>query len=585
MSMPILKKAALAAAFVAAFAASPAQAAFTLSDYTVDGGWFNTAESGRGATLDYLRTGVGTGVVYIALYTFDNAGNGIWLSTSVPVHESEFRKTGIPLYRYNGGNFGTPFTPPAAGVQVATLEYNFESCSSLKLNITPAAGQTTLSPVSLTYTKGEAAAGKESFTCAYTQKFTACPAGTTAAPGGAERSCILSGTYTSNIRLTNDTTWILSGLVKIGTRNTAAAAITIDPGTRITGQGQTSDYLYVEPGSKIYANGLPYAPIVFTSPEDAAGQTPSPKDWGGIVVSGNAPTNCGATPCKSEFDTTLEFGGANAAESSGVLRYVQARYAGYVFAEGKEVNAFTFQGVGSGTVAEYLQAYRGGDDGVEFFGGTNNVKHLVVTEGGDDGIDWDLGWSGKVQYALVVNGVGLGQDRGIEAANSPTNSDATPRAIPTLSNLTFIGNNEGSHAIEFKQGSGGRIWNSVLSGFKTDCLFLTGAATYAAAGTPAALSGNTLVRNTFSNCTTNFGGDAAAPYTTEAFFNANTGNSTANAQLTGFLPAANSPVQTAAATVTVNGAKDDFFDVVPYAGAFGGPETNWTVGWTVGVNP
>lgn len=194
-----------------------------------------------------------------------------------------------------------------------------------------------------------------------------------------------------------------------------------------------------------------------------------------------------------------------------------------------------------------------------------------------------------MQYALIQHSAtaGQGQDRGIEAANSPTNSDATPRATPTLSNLTLIGNGQGSHAIEFKQGSGGRIWNSVLSGFKTDCLFFGGTATYTAAGTPTALSGTTLVRNSFANCTTNFGDDSTItpPYTTAAFYNANTGNSTADAQLTGFLPAANSPVQTAGAAVTVNGTKDDFFDVVPYAGAFGGADTNWTVGWTVGVNP
>jgi len=238
-------------------------------------------------------------------------------------------------------------------------------------------------------------------------------------------------------------------------------------------------------------------------------------------------------------------------------------------------------------VVDHIQAYRGGDDGVEFFGGTNNVKHLVVTEGGDDAIDWDLGWNGKVQYALVQHGAGLGEDRGIEAANNPNNPDATPRAAPTLSHLTLLGNARGSHGIELKQGSGGRIWNSIVTNFPTSCLFLTGAATYAAAGTPAAPSGATFVRNTILNCTSNFRQDADAPYTTETFFNSATGNSIANAALTGFLPADNSPALTAAAVVTTGApaAKDDFFDAVPHVGAFRGPSDNWTVGWTVGVNP
>ncbi len=588
MSFVKLKNTALAGVLLSVLGSGAAQAAFTLSDASVDGAWFNAQQGGRGADLDFVRTGVGTGVLFIAVYTYDAQGNPLFLATSVPVHETEFKKTGIPLYRFSGGSFGNAFTAPTRQEPAfATISYNFESCGELKLDITPTAAAGV--PVAnLVFNKGESAVGKTSQTCAYTRKFTACPAGTTAA-AGVERTCVLAGAYTTNLTLTNDTTWVLSGLVRVGNRNAANATLTIEPGTRITGQGQTSDYLYIEPGSKIMAEGLPFAPIVMTSPKDSAGQTPAPKDWGGLVVSGNAPTNCTGNVCDSEFDPTLKFGGTNTNESSGVLRYMQVRYAGYIFQANREVNSFTFQGVGSGTVAEYLQSYRGGDDGVEFFGGTNNIKHLVVTEGGDDGIDWDLGWSGKIQYALVINGTGLGEDRGIEGANSPSNSDATPRAIPVLSNLTFIGNNQGSHAIEYKQGSGGRIWNSVMSGFKTSCLFITGASTYAAAGVPAALSGNTLVRNTFANCTNNFAQDAGAPFTSEAFFNANVGNSTANAQLTGFLPNAGSPVLNAAAVVTTAGAngpvKDDFFDAVPYAGAFGGANSNWTLGWTVGINP
>lgn len=582
MSMSILKKTAIAAAFAASLAATPAHAAFTLSDATVDGGWFSTTESGRGATLDFLRTGAGRGVMFFALYTYDNAGNAIWLTGNTDVSEAEFKKGGIPLFRLSGGNFGSPFVAPTTQTQVATLTYDFQSCGALKLDIVPAAGQTNLSTASYTYVKGEAAAGRESQTCVYKQPFTACPAGTTAA-AGVERTCILSGTYTSDLKLTNNTTWVLSGLVKIGNRNAQSASVSIEPGTRITGQGQTSDYLYIEPGSQIFANGQSYAPIVFTSPKDTAGQTPAPKDWGGVVISGNAPTNCTGGECVSEFDPNLRFGGTNATESSGVLRYVQVRYAGYIFAQDREVNAFTFQGVGSGTVAEYLQAYRGGDDGVEFFGGTNNVKHLVVTEGGDDGIDWDLGWSGKIQYALVQHGTGLGEDRGIEGANSPTNSDAAPRATPTLSNLTFLGNGRGSHAVELKQGSGGRIWNSVFANFATSCVNLTGAATLTAAGTPAAPTGATAIRNSFFNCTSNFRSDAGAAYQTDAFINALPGNSTANAGLTGFTPALTSPVLDAAAPVTVGGANDDFFEDVPYSGAFDG-YSNWTSGWTVGIN-
>lgn len=560
-----------------------ADAAFTLNDSTVDGSWADVNGGNRGADLDYIRTGVGKGTLFVALYRYDAQGNPLWLATSVAVDESQFKVTNVPLLRFTGGSFGgAPGTPASSPVATATLSFN--SCNELTIEIAPTNGST-IPASTLTLQKGEVLAGRSPQQCVYTKKFNACPTGTTAV-AGVERTCRLSGNYTSNLTLTNDTTWVLSGLVKIGNRNAASANLTIEAGTRITGEGQTSDYLYVEPGSKIFANGLPYAPIVFTSPKDSAGQTPAPKDWGGVVVSGNAPTNCTGNVCDSEFDPTLKFGGTNATESSGVLRYVQVRYAGYVFAPNREVNAFTFQGVGSGTVADYLQSYRGGDDGVEFFGGTNSVKHLVVTEGGDDAIDWDLGWNGKVQYALVQHGSGLGEDRGIEAANNPNAFDAAPRATPTLSNLTLLGNGKGTHGIELKQGSGGRIWNSIVSGFPTSCVFFTGAATYTAAGTPAAPTGNTVVRNSVFNCATNFRSDDGAAFTTEAFVNGQTGNSTASANLQGFLPQAGSPALSAGAAVTLPGStsRDEFFETVPYAGAFSGPDDNWTNGWTVGVN-
>ena len=44
-----------------------------------------------------------------------------------------------------------------------------------------------------------------------------------------------------------------------------------------------------------------------------------------------------------------------------------------------EANGISFYGVGNGTTVEYVQAYNGSDDGFEFFGGSVDVKHMVVT--------------------------------------------------------------------------------------------------------------------------------------------------------------------------------------------------------------
>jgi hypothetical protein len=380
--------------------------------------------------------------------------------------------------------------------------------------------------------------------------------------------------------LTNETTWVLKGLVKVGTDNQTKVNLTIEPGTLITGSGQAADYLYVEPGSKIFALGTPNAPVIFTSPSDGiAGGQPKAGDWGGIVVSGNAPNNkCLAAPydCRSEFDPTLRYGGNNAHDNSGVIQFVQSRYAGYIFTTGREVNSFTFQSVGDGTVVHHIQAYRGKDDGIEFFGGNVGVKYAVVTEGGDDGLDWDEGYSGHVQYVLLQNGSGFGEDNGIEASNQATNQDATPRAIPSVANLTMIGNGQGGYGVYLKEGTGGHIKNSVFVGFKKGCQYMTHGPTWAAAGTPTALTGTLTIDHTLYSCDTQFAQDAAAPWTSEAFFNAQAGNLKGDALLQGFLPKAGSPLLDGGAQNTT----DAFFTPTSYIGAFRDQNDDWTQGWT-----
>ncbi|MGB0132668.1 hypothetical protein, partial [Dokdonella sp.] len=417
--------------------------------------------------------------------------------------------------------------------------------------------------------------------CVYEKKFAGCPAGT--APGVQPRSCVLSGAITSDRTLTNDTTWVLDGLVRVGGDNTNKAVLTIEPGTLLTGNGATSDYLYVQPGSRIVADGKAYAPIIFTSSDDgvSSGREPAPKDWGGVVLSGNAPNNkCPAAPfdCRSEFDPSLRYGGNDPHDSSGIMRYVQVRYSGYVFTEGREVNAFTFQSVGDGTVLEYLQAYRGGDDGMEWFGGTANARYLVVVDGGDDSFDWDEGWAGNVQFAYSKTGNGFGEDNGFESSNQADNQDATPRAQPTFANFTFLGGPTAGNGILLKEGTGGNLVNGLVRGYDKAgkaCLNITNTPTFAAAGSPAALTGTLTIDHTYLNCATAFAQSADAPWTAEAFFTAQAGNSTADAMISGYLPMANSPLRTGGRLIP-----ESFFAPAPYVGAFSGPNDDWMQAWT-----
>ena len=104
------------------------------------------------------------------------------------------------------------------------------------------------------------------------------------------------------------------------------------------------------------------------------------------------------------------------------FRYLRLEYTGATFNSSKEFNGLSLFGVGSGTTVEYVQSYEGGDDGIEFFGGTVNGRYLVSTNSGDDSIDFADGWSGTGEYWYISGGA----KAGIEGSNNGDNGDAAP---------------------------------------------------------------------------------------------------------------------------------------------------------------
>ena len=558
-------------------------AAVKLSD-EFDGNYYSPTENGRGISIDYTKNPDGSGTFFGALFTYSDDGQPTWLILQDTFLENQFEKTDVPVLRITGGVFGLPWNPIDAPATVGTATVSVNSCNSIFIDLDmnadsgfPDVELGDLEPV----------AGRSTSSCVYQTEFSGCPAfAQTSAV--VPRGCELSGVVTEDIELTNDTTWILNGLVRIGDDNVNSATLRIEPGTVIIGAGQTADYIYVSPGSKIFANGTPDAPIVLTSPQDGfiEGTVPQPGDLGGLVVSGNAPANaCPEAPfnCFSEFDQTQRFGGDDPYDSSGEISYFQVRYAGIEFQPNAEVNSFTFQGVGSGTKVHHLQAYRGQDDGVEFFGGTVNVNYMVVTEGGDDAVDWDLGYSGNLQYGLVYHGEGFGEDYGIEGASNPDSFDALPRATPGLANYTFLGNGNGDSGILFKDGSGGRIFNTVVQGFPTGCIEWDDApATYDAAGTPASPNTDVSAFNgVLIDCTNSFVDDSGAPYSVGDYFNSSAfeGNQAGvDLGLDVYMPTAGSPALSGGVTIT----DSEYFDSTVYRGGFDGKH-DWTVPWTYQV--
>ena len=221
------------------------------------------------------------------------------------------------------------------------------------------------------------------------------------------------------------------------------ASLTIPAGTVIKATGGTTSYIAVAQGGKIFINGTSSSPVVITS----GSENPAPADWGGLVVCGKAPTNVGSVATSEVADLT--YGGTVSDDDSGSIRYLRLEYTGATFNSTKEFNGLSLFGVGSQTTIEYVQSYEGGDDGIEFFGGSVSGKYLVSTNSGDDSIDFADGWTGTGEYWYISGGA----KAGIEGSNNGDNGDATPVTTAVLSNITVVGPvSEG--ALYYKEGGG-----------------------------------------------------------------------------------------------------------------------------------
>jgi hypothetical protein len=279
---------------------------------------------------------------------------------------------------------------------------------------------------------------------------------------------VIRGRFTSDLTLTNDTYWVLRGAIFIG----APARLTIQPGTRIIGETATRGTLVIERGAQIIANGNAAQPIVMTS-DQPIGQR-GRGDWGGLVINGNAPLNLPGGVGIGEGQTGV-YGGNDPNDNSGILRYVRVEFAGIEFSPDNELNGIAFQGVGNGTIVENIQVHFNKDDGIEMFGGTVDIKRVVLTGIGDDSIDWTFGWKGRLQFA-VVQQRGDDTDQGIEADNNGNNFNLEPRSEPTLFNLTMIGDPsqefgpESTNCMRLRVGTAAIIRNFVCAGFKSQAI-------------------------------------------------------------------------------------------------------------------
>ena len=383
---------------------------------------------------------------------------------------------------------------------------------------------------------------------------------------------VLEGRLNADKTLSAAYDYLLRGAVFVE----GGATLNIEPGVQIFGEQATNSTLIIAQGSKIMANGTADDPIVMSS--DALVGSRARGQWGGLIVNGNAPTNQGVT--FGEGDTGA-FGRNNPADSSGVLRYVRVEYAGIELSPDNELNGIAFQGVGSGTIVDHVQVHMNQDDGVEMFGGTVNLKYVMVTGARDDSFDWTDGWTGKAQF-LVVQQYGDDADNGFEVDNSSKDNEATPRSAATIYNTTLVGDLSGpksDNGMLIREGAVGTFANFIVTGFNKVGLDINTEATHAQAD-----SGKLVVKNSifFENGKGNFGDEKDDDGFDEAGFAAANGNEETDPGLADLFnkSAPNfTPGVGAAAVSPASPPADGFFDNINFIGGVS-PSNNWTTGWT-----
>ena len=255
-------------------------------------------------------------------------------------------------------------------------------------------------------------------------------------------------------------------------------------------------------------------------------------------------------------------------------------------------------GVGSGTTIDYVEIFANQDDGIEFFGGTAQVKHAVVVNQGDDAFDYDEGWRGKGQFWLTVqNG---DSDRGGEHDGGTDPEDGTPYAHPVIANATYIGNGS-SRTVTLRDNAGGEYHNSLFVNFgkgidiedlkdskgeDSYSRFQQGILKIENNTFDFAITSDKMVVTNASKDSTSAGATEEDTYTvaSQQRLAASTADVSADAQNKGNLVESTGVSATNLVPATAGGSvsviSDPFFTAADYRGAFAPGGSNWAEGWT-----
>ena len=413
------------------------------------------------------------------------------------------------------------------------------------------------------------------------------------------------------LRWTCEHIYQLNGVVLVHSADPASPqTLTIEPGTLVRGNTSATSrgFLVVTRNGHIDADGTVEDPIVFTSA--AAVGTRARDNWGGLTLLGR--TAAGGTRRTEGFPTAiasiadldpyLTYGPVGSAVADeawdcGTLRHVRIEFASFNAggAMGNESNALQLYSCGTETTIDFVQTHYSGDDGVEIFGGSVDIRHFVVTGASDDLFDWDDGWHGRAQF-LVGQQFGDAADFGVEAGGGSDTPTSVPD--PRIFNVTLVGSTTaGQIGARLRGASRGYLRNFVVLGFR-DGFFDIGGAVAAAnlAVDPPLLSvRNSIFAQGSAAVAWPSGSDDAADndLIEQDFFSAATQlNRTVDPMLTrpfdttnpSFVPLAGSPTFAANAETPserVGYTRPVFFDTsADYVGAFAPAGIDWTAGWT-----
>lgn len=412
---------------------------------------------------------------------------------------------------------------------------------------------------------------------------------------GAYRVCQLPATIDAdtNLPYVPGLLYALGGRVDVGSDQGFSSTgtevtLSIEPGVIIYGATGRS-FLVVNRGNAIEADGEADNPIIWTSRDNILGLSDDGNDqqWGGVVLLGRAPVsdcatgdfNTDANPnanpqCEQLLEgttTSTVFGGDDSDDSSGSFTFNQIRFSGFAIAPGDELQALTAGGIGSGTTLSNIQSFNSSDDGVEFFGGTVNMKNLAVIGASDDSIDADTGTQGNLQYVVVAQRSNAG-DSVIELDSPPDDfsTDARPQTVLNVANFTFIQGSGDDQVVRARGGAQINLANGIIQANGTPCIRIDQPETLAADPTFLSIVGDCGDTQPFR------GADGVNDADVQAEFEEDANNSFDNDIdfTNGFFFDASA---TTAADVT---ALSSFFDDTDFIGAIESDDSDRFMGWT-----